>query len=226
MYKEQVTGGFMSNNDQIFTDISNAVLDLDKERTLELTRRVLDQKIDPVEAIEQGLAKAMQILGERFEKRELFIAELAYAASAVEESISLLEPEILKQKKERSKTRKVIIGTVEGDIHSLGKNLVRTMLMTAGFEVIDLGTDVPVQEFIKQVDTIRPEIVSLSALMTTTMLNQQKVITALEKNGLRAGVKVIIGGAPVTNKFAQEIGADGYAENASAAVRLVNSWNV
>ncbi len=124
-------------------------------------------------------------MAERFEKRELFIAELAYAASAVEESIALLEPEILKQKKERSKTRKVIIGTVEGDIHSLGKNLVRTMLMTAGFEVIDLGADVPVQEFIKQVDTIRPEIVSLSALMTTTMLNQQKVITALEKNGLR-----------------------------------------
>ncbi len=216
----------MSDNDQIFADISKAVLDLDKERTLELTRRVLDQKIDPVEAIEQGFAKAMQILGERFEKRELFIAELAYAASAVEESISLLEPEILKQKKERSKTRKVIIGTVEGDIHSLGKNLVRTMLMTAGFEVIDLGADVPVQEFIKQVDTIRPEIVSLSALMTTTMLNQQKVITALEKNGLRDGVKIIIGGAPVTNKFAQEIGADGYAENASAAVRLVNSWNV
>ena len=100
------------------------------------------------------------------------------------------------------------------------------MLMTAGFEVIDLGADVPVQEFIKQVDTIRPEIVSLSALMTTTMLNQQKVITALEKNGLRDGVKILIGGAPVTNKFAQEIGADGYAENASAAVRLVNSWNV
>ena len=100
------------------------------------------------------------------------------------------------------------------------------MLMTAGFEVIDLGADVPVQEFIKQVETIRPEIVSLSALMTTTMLNQQKVITALEKNGLRDGVKVIIGGAPVTNKFAQEIGADGYAENASAAVRLVNSWKV
>ena len=100
------------------------------------------------------------------------------------------------------------------------------MLMTAGFEVIDLGADVPVQEFIKQVDTIRPEIVSLSALMTTTMLNQQKVITALEKKGLRDGVKVIIGGAPVTNKFAKEIGADGYAENASAAVRLVNSWNV
>lgn len=216
----------MSDNDQIFADISKAVLDLDKERTLELTRRVLDQKIDPVEAIEQGFAKAMQILGERFEKRELFIAELAYAASAVEESISLLEPEILKQKKERSTTRKVIIGTVEGDIHSLGKNLVRTMLMTAGFEVIDLGADVPVQEFIKQVDTIRPEIVSLSALMTTTMLNQQKVITALEKNGLRDGVKVIIGGAPVTNKFAQEIGADGYAENASEAVRLVNSWQV
>ena len=216
----------MSNNDQLFADISNAVLDLDKERTLELTRRVLDQNVDPVEAIEKGFAKAMQILGERFEKRELFIAELAYAASAVEESIALLEPEILKQKKERSKTRKVIIGTVEGDIHSLGKNLVRTMLMTAGFEVIDLGADVPVQEFIKQVDTIRPEIVSLSALMTTTMLNQQKVITALEKNGLRDGVKILIGGAPVTNKFAQEIGADGYAENASAAVRLVNSWNV
>ncbi len=216
----------MSDNDQIFADISKAVLDLDKERTLELTRRVLDQKIDPVKAIEQGFAKAMQILGERFEKRELFIAELAYAASAVEESISLLEPEILKQKKERSTTRKVIIGTVEGDIHSLGKNLVRTMLMTAGFEVIDLGADVPVQEFIKQVDTIRPEIVSLSALMTTTMLNQQKVITALEKNGLRDGVKILIGGAPVTNKFAQEIGADGYAENASAAVRLVNSWQV
>jgi corrinoid protein of di/trimethylamine methyltransferase len=216
----------MSDNDQLFADISNAVLDLDKERTLELTRRVLDQKVNPVDAIEKGFAKAMQILGERFEKRELFIAELAYAASAVEESISLLEPEILKQKKERSKTRKVIIGTVEGDIHSLGKNLVRTMLMTAGFEVIDLGADVPVQEFIKQVDAIRPEIVSMSALMTTTMLNQQKVIIALEKNGLRDGVKIIIGGAPVTNKFAQEIGADGYAENASAAVRLVNSWNV
>ena len=214
----------MTEKEPIFEEISNALVALDRERTLELTERVLAQKIDPVEAIEKGFAKGMEILGELFEQRELYIAELAYAAAAMEEAMDKLKPEILQKPETRRSTHRILIGTVEGDIHSLGKNLVRTMLMTAGFEVIDLGTDVPAQVFVDKVRELSPEVVSLSALMTTTMLNQQKVITALERNGLRDRVKVLIGGAPVTEKFAQEIGADGYSENAMGAVRCVKAW--
>ena len=137
-----------------------------------------------------------------------------------------VEPELLKNKEARRSVHRVILCTVEGDIHSLGKNLIRTMLMTAGFEVIDLGTDVPANEIVDKVQEHAPKVVGLSALMTTTMLNQQKVITALEKNGLRDRVRVIIGGAPVTEKYAQEIGANGFSENAMGAVKLVKSWFV
>ncbi len=214
----------LTEKSELFDEISNALLALDRERVLELTKQVLAQKIDPVEAIEKGFAKGMEVLGELFEKREFYIAELAYAAAAMEDAMAILEPEILQQKEKRSSRKRILIGTVEGDIHSLGKNLVRTMLMTAGFEVIDLGTDVPSQEFVEKVKELNPVIVSLSALMTTTMLNQHKVIRELERNGLRDRVKILIGGAPVTDKFAQEIGADGYGENAIDAVRLVKTW--
>lgn len=215
----------LTEKTDLFDEISNALLALDRERVLELTKQILAQKIDPVEAIENGFAKGMEILGELFEKRELYIAELAYAAAAMEDAMAILEPEILKQEETRSTTRpRILIGTVEGDIHSLGKNLVRTMLITAGFEVIDLGTDVSPQEFMEKVKELNPVVVSLSALMTTTMLNQHKVIRELERNGLRDRVKVLIGGAPVTEKWAKEIGADGYGENATDAVRLVKTW--
>lgn len=214
----------LTENMELFDEISNALLALDKERVLELTKQVLAQKIDPVEAIEKGFAKGMEVLGELFEKRELYIAELAYAAAAMEEAMAILEPEILKQEETRSSRPRILIGTVEGDIHSLGKNLVRTMLMTAGFEVIDLGTDIPPHVFVEKVKELNPVAVSLSALMTTTMLNQHKVIRELERNGLRDRVKILIGGAPVTEKFAREIGADGYGENATDAVRLVKTW--
>jgi len=212
--------------EQLFEDIVNALCSLNKERTLELTQQVLEHKINPVEAIENGFAKAMEIMGEQFEKRELYIAELAYAASTMEEAMSILEPELLRDKDARSSVHRVILCTVEGDIHSLGKNLIRTMLMTAGFEVIDLGTDVPANEIVEKVQEYAPKVVGLSALMTTTMLNQQKVITALENRGLRDRVKVIVGGAPVTEKYAQEIGANGFSENAMGAVKLVKSWFV
>jgi trimethylamine corrinoid protein len=212
--------------EQLFEEIVKALCGLDKERTLELTNQVLENNINPVEAIENGFAKAMEIMGEQFEKRELYIAELAYAASTMEEAMGILEPELLKNKEARGDVHRVILCTVEGDIHSLGKNLIRTMLMTAGFEVIDLGTDVPAHEIVEKVQELNPKVVGLSALMTTTMLNQQKVITALEQNGLRDRVKVIIGGAPVTGKYAQEIGANGFAENAMGAVSLVKSWFV
>lgn len=214
----------LTEKTELFDEISNALLALDRERVLELTKQVLAQKIDPVEAIEKGFAKGMEVLGELFEKREIYIAELAYAAAAMEDAMAILEPEILRKEVKRSSRQRILIGTVEGDIHSLGKNLVRTMLMTAGFEVIDLGTDVHPQEFVEKVKELNPVVVSLSALMTTTMLNQHKVIRELERNGLRNRVKILIGGAPVTDKFAKEIGADGYGENAINAVRLVKTW--
>lgn len=214
----------LTEKTELFDEISNALLALDRERVLELTKQVLAQKIDPVEAIEKGFAKGMEVLGELFEKREIYIAELAYAAAAMEDAMAILEPEILRKEEKRSSRQRILIGTVEGDIHSLGKNLVRTMLMTAGFEVIDLGTDVHPQEFVEKVKELNPVVVSLSALMTTTMLNQHKVIRELERNGLRTRVKILIGGAPVTDKFAKEIGADGYGENAINAVRLVKTW--
>jgi len=141
------------------------------------------------------------------------------AASAMKAAVELLEPHISVEMKEKASAGKIIIGTVEGDIHDIGKTIVSTLLAANGFEVIDLGTEVPASKFIEKIKELKPDIVGLSALLTTTMPKMQEVIEALEKEDLRDSVKVMIGGAPVTQEFADKIGADGYAKDAEEAIK-------
>lgn len=203
----------------MFEGIKNAIVDLDREECLKLVQEALEAGIDPLEVIENGLKKGIQIVGAKYEEGELFIVDLMMGASAMKAAIELLEPHISAEMKEKASAGKVLIGTVEGDVHDIGKTIVSTLLAANGFEVIDLGTEVPTSKFVEKVKELKPDIVGMSALLTTTMPQMQEVIKALEKEDLRDSVKVMVGGAPVTQEFADKIGADGYAKDAEEAVK-------
>jgi len=204
--------------EQILSDLREAVLYFDPEEARTLAQKALDMGVDPVTALEEGLAKPLREVGDRFGTGEAFITELIAAAQAMEAGAEVLNREITRRGATRKKVGRFLIGTVEGDIHSIGKNIVATMLNTAGFEVIDLGADVPTQTFIENVKKHRPDILGLSALMTTTMTNQREVIEALKAAGLREGLKIIVGGSPVTEDWVREIGADACGLDALSAV--------
>ena len=204
--------------EQILSDLREAVLYFDPEEARTLAQKALEMGVDPVTALEEGLAKPLREVGDRFGTGEAFITELIAAAQAMEAGAEVLNQEITRRGATRKKVGTFLIGTVEGDIHSIGKNIVATMLNTAGFEVIDLGADVPTQTFIDNVKKHRPDILGLSALMTTTMTNQREVIEALKAAGLRDGLKIIVGGAPVTEDWVREIGADACGLDALNAV--------
>ena len=204
--------------EQILSDLREAVLYFDPEEARTLAQKALEMGVDPVTALEEGLAKPLREVGDRFGTGEAFITELIAAAQAMEAGAEVLNQEITRRGATRKKVGTFLIGTVEGDIHSIGKNIVATMLNTAGFEVIDLGADVPTQTFVDNVKKHRPDILGLSALMTTTMTNQREVIEALKAAGLRDGLKIIVGGAPVTEDWVREIGADACGLDALSAV--------
>jgi corrinoid protein of di/trimethylamine methyltransferase len=206
------------SNDQLLEDIKNAIIDLDREECLKLVQEALDTGINPLDIIENGLKKGIQIIGTKYEEGELFIVDLMMGSSAMKAAIELLEPHMSADMKKTS-AGKILIGTVEGDVHDIGKTIVSTLLAANGFEVIDLGTDVPISKFIEKAKELQPNIIGMSALLTTTMPKMQEVIEALEKAGLRDSVKVMIGGAPVTREFAEKIGADGHAKDAEEAVK-------
>lgn len=206
--------------EEFLNKLMNAVLNYDPEAAVKAAEEALQKGVDPVEAVEEGLAKGVRIVGERFGAGEAFLTELVIAAEAMKQALKVLEPAILKSAREKKTLGKVLIGTVEGDIHDIGKNIVSTLLMVAGFEVIDIGVDVPAQKFVEKVKEAKPEIVGLSALMTTTMAKMADVIEALKREGLREKVKVIIGGAPTSKKWAEKIGADGYGGDAMEAVEI------
>jgi len=204
---------------EVLEEMKNAVVNFDVERAVESAKRALEMGIDPVEAIDKGLTKGLRIIGEKFEKGELFLMHIVAAAETAKRAIDeVLQPEILKRKTERKVLGKVVIGTAAGDIHDIGKNLVAVMLFIAGFEVFDLGRDVPVGEFIKKAKDVNADIVATSALLSTTLLVQQEIIEALKEAGIRDKVKVMVGGAPVTQEWAERIGADGYGADAIEAV--------
>ncbi|RLE54880.1 MAG: cobalamin-binding protein [Thermoprotei archaeon] len=206
--------------EDLINKLKVAIIEGDEEEALKVTKELLERGIDPKLIIERALEPAMKIVGEKFEREEYFIPEVMLAAEVFKKVMEFLKPHLGQEVGEKSKGR-VVIGTVRGDIHELGKNLVATMLSVAGFEVIDLGVDVSPEKFIEAVEKYRPDVLGLSALMTTTMIEQKVVIEELKRRGLRDKVKVIVGGAPVTEEWAREIGADGYAANAYEAVRLV-----
>ena len=210
----------MSNTDVLFNEMSEAIEWLDDEKAMELVETALKTGMDPVDVIEKGFSKGLKIVGDRFGKGEAFLTELVAAANIMEEVSDKLSGALTGSSKKVESKGRVLIGTVSGDVHTIGKNILKTLLEVNGFEVQDLGEDVPAEKFVEKVRELKPDILGLSALMTTTITEQRNVIEALKKAGLRDSVKVLVGGAAVTNKWANDIGADGYAENASDAVQL------
>jgi len=197
-------------------ELSEVLFRGDVSRVKEITLRALQEKIEPKEILEQGLIKGMKVVGIKFKNNEIFLPEVLLASQAMYGGLELLQPRLTK-----SGVRaigKVIIGTARGDLHDIGKNLVTMMLRGGGFEVIDLGNDVSSEKFLEATQEHKPDIVGISALLTTTMIGMADVITTLERADLRNRVKVMIGGAPVTQEFADEIGAEGYAPDAASAV--------
>lgn len=207
-------------SEEIFGKLEQAVIDGEPEDAVKLARQALDQGLDPLACINEGLTRGMNHVGEAFGRGDLFIPDLVMSAEAMQAAIAILEPELIKRNQEREVPGKVVLGTVEGDIHEIGKTLVGTMLTANGFQVIDIGADKPAAEFVAVVKETQATLVGASALMTTTMLEQRKIIQAFEEAGLRDQVKVMVGGAPVSQSWAEEIGADGYAEDALSTVDL------
>jgi corrinoid protein of di/trimethylamine methyltransferase len=208
-------------NERLFEAMTKAVIDGLPDRARELAEEALEAGIEPLVAIDHGFKPGMDVVGEGFANGELFIPDLMMSGEAMKAAIAALEPELMRRKQERKVLGKVVIGTVQGDIHEIGKTLVATMLAANGFEVHDLGVDVSAQQFLDKVREVHPHVLGLSALLTTTILNQEAVILTLKEAGLRDQVKVIIGGVPASPEWAEEIGADAYAENANEAVEVV-----
>ncbi len=186
-----------------------------------LVRQALDAGLAPNDILNTGLIAAMREVGARFEAGDFYVPEMLIAARAMQAGLAILKPHLVESGIES--TGKVVIGTVKGDLHDIGKNLVAMMLEGAGFEIVDLGTDVAPEKFIAAIKENDASLIGMSALLTTTMSNMKLVIAALKDSGMRDRVKVMIGGAPVTDTFAKEIGADGYAPDASRAVTLAKS---
>lgn len=202
--------------------VSEALQRGDAEKVGELVKKALEEKLAPKEILENGLIKGMDIIGAKFKKNEVYVPEVLIAARAMHAGMSVLRPKLVETGVKNIGT--IAIGTVKGDLHDIGKNLVKMMLEGAGFEVIDLGVDVPTDKFVEAVRELKPNIIGMSALLTTTMVNMSEVIKALEAAGLRDKVKIMIGGAPITQNYADQIGADGYSPDAASAVDSAKSF--
>lgn len=203
-----------------YEEIKKAVVGFETEKVKELVKEILEKGIEPEEILKQGLIAGMKEVGRLFETKEYYVPEVLLASEAFYAGFELVSPLIAKT--EAPKKGKIVIGVVQGDIHDIGKNIVKVMLEASGYEIIDLGKDVPNEKFIETVAQQQPQILALSSLMTTTMIQMETVIKLLNKKKLRKNVKVIIGGAPINQEYADKIGADGYAQDASGAVRLVD----
>jgi 5-methyltetrahydrofolate--homocysteine methyltransferase len=206
---------------QKIQELFNAVITGNADLTKEKVQSALDSNIDPPQILNEGMIAAMAEVGERFENGEFYVPEMLIAARAMQQGLSILKPHL--QQSDLVSEGKVVIGTVKGDLHDIGKNLVAMMLEGAGFEVVDLGTDVTEDKFLRAAQDNEAQVVAMSALLTTTMPNMKSVIEAFQEAGLREEIKVLIGGAPVTETYAEEIGADGYAADASRAVKITKS---
>jgi len=205
---------------ELFQKMAQSIIDGDSDVAVELAKQAIAQGTDPLEAISNGFVVGVNKVGEAFSIGEVYLPELVMAGEAMKAAIAALEPEMKKRGAERQILGKVVLATVEGDIHAIGKSLVGTMLSVSGFQVFDLGVDVPTAKIVEKATEVNANIVALSALLTTTMVKQREVIEALEKAGIRESVKVMVGGAPVTRDWVQKIGADGYSEDAIGAVEV------
>jgi len=208
-------------DERLFEDMAKAVIDGLPDRARELAEAALQAGIDPLETIDRGFKPGMDVVGDGFANGELFIPDLMMSGEAMKAAIAALEPEMMRRKTQRQVMGRVVIGTVQGDIHEIGKTLVATMLAANGFEVRDLGVNVSAEQVLDAVRDMDANVVGMSALLTTTILNQEVVVNALEEAGLRDRVKVIVGGVPAGPEWAKDIGADAYADNATEAVEVV-----
>ena len=208
----------MIDGEKFFQSLSEGEI----EEVKTLVQEALDAGESAERVLREGLIPAMDRVGVRFKNGELYIPEVLLAARAMHAGMAILKP--ILSKSTETIAGKVLIGTVKGDLHDIGKNLVAMMIEGGGFDVIDLGIDVPASRFVEAVKEHRPQVVGMSALLTTTMVEMKKTIQALEEAGQKDRVKIIVGGAPVTEDFAKDIGADGYAPDAAVAVDVVRSW--
>jgi len=206
----------------LLDDLYQAVYDMDEDKAVELTEEALDEDMDPEVLLNEGLIPAMDEVGELYENGERYVPEMLLSAEAMKGSMKLLRPLLTESGVEP--TGIVVLGTVEGDLHDIGMNLVGMMLEGGGFEVINLGPETPAEKFVEAVKEHNANLVGMSALLTTTMTHMPEVIEALEEEGVRDQVKVAIGGAPVSQDFADEIGADGYAADAASATDLFKKF--
>ncbi|MBE6098615.1 MAG: cobalamin-binding protein [Anaerovibrio sp.] len=207
--------------DELFRQIADAVVEMEEETVEELAQQSLTAGIDAYETIDLGLAKGMERAGQLFDEEEYFVPELLMCSDAMNVGIDVLKPHL--KSENVSKKGKVVIGVVEGDTHDIGKNLVRLMMETGGFEVLDLGRDIPPAEFVNKAEEYGADIIGIATLMTTTMPGMQEVVDILANKGIRDKFKVIVGGGPISPAFAKKIGADGYARNAADAVKVAQN---
>jgi len=210
-------------HEEQFNAMRQSIVDGAPEHASELANKALELGIAPLEAINKGFVSGLNYIGEQFNRGEVFLPDLVMAGEAMKAAVAVLEPEMQKRGTQREILGKVVLGTVKGDIHEIGKTLVSTLLSASGFQVFDLGVDVPIERFAEKARELQADIVGVSALLTTTMQGQKSVVESLERHGLRPRVKVIVGGAPVTRDWAEKIGADGYGQDAMAAVAIARS---
>jgi corrinoid protein of di/trimethylamine methyltransferase len=204
--------------DQILESLAKAVLEYDKERAVEGAKKALELGLNPIEALEKGLARGIREVGEKFARMEIFLPHVVMAAEAMQAAANVLLETLPKEEADKLSAGTIVIGTVKGDIHDIGKSLVKTMLSAAGFRVVDLGVDVPIFEFIRKAKESKADIIAMSALMTTTIAEQRDLIEELKRRGEREKFKVLVGGGAVTEDWAREIGADGYGSDMKKAV--------
>ena len=216
-------GGKMARaREEILQDLANGVLNLDEELAVRAAHEAVEAGLDPFDAITNGLVVGMNRAGELYDEEEYFVPELLICSDAMYAGLAVLQPHL---KKEDARARqKCVIGVVEGDTHDIGKNLVKIMVDVGGFEIFDLGRNVPLAAFVEKAKEVNADLICLSTLMTTTMDGMATVIEMLKEEGIRDRFKVLIGGGPISQAFADRIGADGYANNAASAVRLAKEF--
>lgn len=203
-----------------YQELADAVIRGDNVKSKEITQKLADEGVDPIEILNEGLFPGMDVVGKKFKANEMYIPEVLIAARAMHAAMDVIKP-LLSESDAPSKGT-VVLGTVQGDLHDIGKNLVGMMLEGGGFTVVDLGVDIPAEKFVEEVKKNNAKVLGLSALLTTTMPAMKDVIQALRANGEAKDTKVMVGGAPLTQEYADSIGADGYAPDASSAVDLAN----
>ncbi len=211
----------MSKEKKILSGLREAITSFDVEATKKAAEEAVKAGIDPTEAVEKALAPGLREVGEKFHRYEVFLPHLVLAGDAMAEAMKVFEPIMTKEQADKLRKGTVVLGTVEGDLHDIGKNVVAMVLKSNGFEVHDIGKDIKTSEFIEKAQNVNADIIGASSLMTTTMPYQRELVEELERLGLRGKFKVVVGGGPVTQEWAKEIGADGWGKDASEAAEVI-----